>query len=135
MKIISSLFKKNAYTVLATLTGTLFVIVTIHFVLTFIAMKQRGDFHIHTTQRPLLVAENIKGWMTFGYINEAFNLPSDYLQSSLAITNKEYPNITLRKVADSKKVDRGIFTTQVIESIKHYSDQPAILKTQYGSNP
>lgn len=41
----------------------------------------------------------IQGWMTFDYVNKIFNLPPDYLKTSLGISDARYPQEVIFKYA------------------------------------
>lgn len=62
----------------------------------------------------------IEGWMTFGYINRVFNLPSAYLQKQLGILNVKYPNVQLARSAKDNNVDTAAFVTQVRVVVSQY---------------
>ncbi len=62
----------------------------------------------------------IQGWMTFGYINKAFNLPTDYLKTNLGITDGKYPNITIGKAAQEQKEPESTYTGKLKEAVRQY---------------
>lgn len=45
----------------------------------------------------------IDSWMTFDYLNKIFNLPPDYLKTSLNITDSRYPFLTISRLAREQK--------------------------------
>lgn len=47
--------------------------------------------------------KTVKLWMTFDYVNRAFNLPADYLKTSLAIKDPHYPVLTIKRYARLEK--------------------------------
>ena len=51
--------------------------------------------HRHQAPSP----EEIRGWMTFRYINHVFKLPPDYLQNELHIATSTYLNISIEQFA------------------------------------
>jgi hypothetical protein len=66
----------------------------------------------------------ISPWMTFNYINKAFNLPPIYLQNALSITDSAYPNVTISKVAASERMLANTFTDTVKTAVSAYLAQP-----------
>ncbi len=58
--------------------------------------------------------------MTVAYINEAFGLPGDYLKNELKISDKNYPNITLHKVAQDAGESDNIFLETLKNAIKQW---------------
>lgn len=57
------------------------------------ALRERNE------QNVLLDASSIEPWMTFGYVNEVFALPSAYLKEQLRITDARYPRLSLQELA------------------------------------
>ena len=62
----------------------------------------------------------IGAWMTFQYVNFIFNLPEEYLRTSLQIRDTNYPNITLGKYLRKNKLIRGEFITSVQKAVRAY---------------
>lgn len=62
----------------------------------------------------------IGAWMTFQYVNFIFNLPEEYLRTSLQIKDTNYPNITLGKYLRKNKLIRGEFVTSVQKAVRAY---------------
>ena len=62
----------------------------------------------------------IGAWMTFQYVNFIFNLPEEYLRTSLQIRDTNYPNITLGKYLRKNKLIRGEFVTSVQKAVRAY---------------
>ena len=56
----------------------------------------------------------VRAWMTFDYINKMFHIPDTYLQTTLAIDNKKYPRITVKRLAQEqgKSVDQMLKETK-----------------------
>jgi len=78
--------------------------------------------HLHQKQ---IIADNIRDWMTFRYVNNSFNLPSEYLKSGLNITNKKYPDITIGQWAKESKQDKNTLLEQIKKLIQdHHSIPP-----------
>ena len=62
----------------------------------------------------------IDTWMTFGYINTIFKLPSDYLKTSLNINDNHYPNLSLNKYINTQKLDKNVYLSSVRSSVANY---------------
>jgi hypothetical protein len=65
-------------------------------------MGRHGDHH-------MLTVNAIQPWMTFNYLNVVFNLPVQYLQTTLSITDPHYPNIRI-----------GSYLQDTQQAITHY---------------
>ena len=63
--------------------------------------------------------EQIRGWMTFRYINMLFKLPPAYLQTSLNISDKRYPNVTIDSFASSQKIDKAQLLELVVKAVQN----------------
>jgi hypothetical protein len=67
--------------------------------------------------------------MTFDYIDRAFALPAQYLQSSLNITDSRYPRLTIAEYAQDAKTSQSATLMSVQNAIRSYylasSAQPA----------
>jgi len=72
---------------------------------------------------PVSQADLIRTWMTFAYVNKAFNLPGDYLRNMLEITDRAYPNIAIRALAERQHLLPDAYLESVKEAIRQY---PAI---------
>jgi hypothetical protein len=68
--------------------------------------------------------EYIDYWMTFGYIDTVFNLPSEYLKDRLNIANSRFPDITLGNYAKDAGLDRATFIVEVKKAVKDFLDMP-----------
>lgn len=84
----------------------------------------RGNTPIATRNHRATLTEKdintIQTWMTFGYINTAFNLPPEYLQNKLHITNPRYPFISLSGYAREQGVDSNKILAQVQKAMRLY---------------
>jgi len=74
--------------------------------------RQLFSRQLNSPQRRLLVAD-IRGWMTFSFVNRVFTLPPDYLKTKLNINDKKYPNISFDSWAKAAKQDPNQFLTQI----------------------
>ncbi len=86
----------------------------------FEAMKLRGNFRRHS-QTQNLSPEQIRGWMTFRYINSVFHLPAEYLKNSLNITDRRYPNLSLDSLAKEQKISSQVALDKIIGLITSFS--------------
>ena len=66
----------------------------------------------------------IQYWMTFDYLNKIFNLPSDYLQSTLNISDNRYPFLTLAHYSREERLNSAILLKEVQAAISHYLTTP-----------
>lgn len=62
----------------------------------------------------------ISPWMTFHYINKIFNVPPDYLETSLSISDPSYPQMSLSGYAKQQHIDSALLVTQVESSLYEY---------------
>jgi hypothetical protein len=62
----------------------------------------------------------VASWMTFDYLDKAFNLPADYLRTRLAITDARYPLLTINRFARLQKIDSDTALSQVRQAIADY---------------
>lgn len=64
----------------------------------------------------------IAPWMTFAYINTAFKIPNSFLQSTLAITDPRYPQISLAHYARTKNSASSALLIQVQDAVRGFLD-------------
>jgi len=62
----------------------------------------------------------IDTWMTFRYINLIFKLPPNYLKDNLNISDKHFPNISLRGYIKNNKLDATTFLDNVKNTVEKY---------------
>ena len=62
----------------------------------------------------------IQNWMTFDYINHIFALPTDYLQTSLHITDTRYPRLTVTEYAEDIRVRSSEVLTELQGAVRLY---------------
>ena len=62
----------------------------------------------------------IASWMTFDYINRIFNLPSDYLKNTLAISDTSYPRISISRYVKNQKLDPVQFLSEIQKTVANY---------------
>jgi hypothetical protein len=77
--------------------------------------------------RPMTIATVglIQSWMTFQYIDQAFNIPPQYLQSSLHISDLRYPRIPIGRYAMQNGVSQAVFVQQVKDAVTDYLNSSA----------
>ncbi|MDB5188547.1 MAG: hypothetical protein JWM92_145 [Candidatus Nomurabacteria bacterium] len=68
-----------------------------------------------------VTVDTITPWMTFDYLNLVFRLPSTYLQNTLAITDAQYPNVTINAYARRHHINRMLLLQNVKQAITSYS--------------
>lgn len=59
-------------------------------------------------------------WMTFSYINTLFAVPSEYLKTTLTISDSRYPQISLSGYARSKGINTAVFVSNVQTALRDY---------------
>lgn len=115
------LYKKYTYYILLTITIVLLVVASFLIVKNFQYLHGRGAFRNPSQMRaPLTDANTIKSWMTFSFVNRSFALPNDYLKQELSITNKNYPNVTIREVSKALSKNEIEFLQQIKDSVTNY---------------
>jgi hypothetical protein len=65
-------------------------------------------------------ASSTEVWMTFGYINRAFVLPSSYLETNLNITDSRYPRMTIIEYAKDSGISQAAALSRVQNAISIY---------------
>ncbi len=62
----------------------------------------------------------IQGWMTFDYINRIFDLPANYLKTSLHISDIHYPRDVIFRYAAHSGKSSGTFLKDVQNAVSTY---------------
>ncbi len=62
----------------------------------------------------------IASWMTFDYINKLFAVPPAYLKTDLAISDSQYPQISLSSYARKNKINTVTFVNEVQSAVQQY---------------
>ena len=65
-------------------------------------------------------AGSIQFWMTFDYIDQAFSLPTTYLQANLDITDNRYPRMTIAEYAKNAGISNSSALANVESSVSNY---------------
>lgn len=121
-------YKKRFYQVLEAVTFTvvcaIFIFAFYVFIRHVIWLRQDGymrplRFNYNQSFQGMPV-NRIRGWMTFRYINLTYKLPGNYLQESLGITDKRYPNLTIDSLAKKTKISSAEFLPKVILAVQDY---------------
>lgn len=68
-----------------------------------------------------LAPSDIQSWMTFGYINFVFELPTDYLKTAADISDPRYPNIQIARYARMHTVDVNEILANVKQAVALYT--------------
>ncbi|MFA9262312.1 MAG: hypothetical protein ACEQSB_03065 [Undibacterium sp.] len=85
-----------------------------------IAVKNHWkNFHERHQPRPI-VPSDIRGWMTFEYLNTVFHLPPTYLSETLHIETKTYPRTTLKQEAKNQNLPLDDFIQSAGEAISRF---------------
>jgi hypothetical protein len=80
---------------------------------------------IHTMKRPATANDAIliQGWMTFDYVNHLFALPANYLQTSIIIMDRRYPQLSIAEYAEDTHTRQTIVLEQVQTAVRNYFSQ------------
>jgi hypothetical protein len=65
-------------------------------------------------------ASSTAAWMTFGYINRAFVLPSSYLETNLNIIDTRYPRMTIIEYGNDAGISQAAALSRVQNAISTY---------------
>jgi len=93
----------------------------------FEIMKLNGEMRMSLRRQSLnrnLSPAQIRGWMTFRYINTVFRLPADYLKNGLNITDPRYPNLSIDSLAKAQKTDSKPLLAKTVGLIKSFIPVP-----------
>jgi hypothetical protein len=83
----------------------------------------RGHFR-HQTAVQKINPDQIRGWMTFRYVNMVFGMPPAYLQNSLNIKDSHYPNISLDALAKQQKLSSVQMLAKTAAAVKSFISKP-----------
>jgi len=89
----------------------------------FVYMKLRGEMRVSLRNQELrqhITTAQIRSWMTFRYLNLVFHLPTNYLQASLNITDRRYPNLSIATLAKAQTTSSQMLLAKIVELIKAY---------------
>jgi hypothetical protein len=116
---------KNLGLILAILALAVFAIGVFSLLHSLIRSMRQGQFSPPYQQlhQRKISADNIRGWMTFGYINKSFDLPPEYLKNNLSIIDKKYPNISIDSWAKKSREDRASLLEQVKALVLAYQNR------------
>jgi hypothetical protein len=107
---------------LAILVGIL-ALTLYYFVSNLETLRSRGYISGHIRRQPRaqeISPEQIRGWMTFRYINLVFNMPPAYLQSALNIKDSRYPNLSLDSLARQQKISSAELVGKTAGAVKSF---------------
>jgi hypothetical protein len=76
-----------------------------------------------TTTLGLKDIAKLKTWMTFDYVNKAFNLPANYLKDALLIKNAHYPLLTIKNYAKLERANSTSTLALVQKALTDYLQQ------------
>ncbi len=65
-------------------------------------------------------SSDIRPWMTFEYVNTVFNIPSSFLEKSLAIDDTRYPKLVISNFAKDRKVSEKEVISQIRNAVREY---------------
>lgn len=107
----------------------IFLLALVSFVRDFLFLNKQGFLEPSGRHHENFQVQDVERWMTFAFLNRIFGLPPEYLKEELEITNKHYPNLTIKSWAKEKNVDPREMTEQVkkfIEDFKKETPPPAV---------
>jgi len=85
-------------------------------------------YHLPQKSATLSDVNLIERWMTFGYLNKSFNLPSDYFQIALHISDSAYPNVTISRMAKKQNLSISTYLETVKNAVSAYLVQNKLPK-------
>ncbi len=71
-----------------------------------------------TAQPP--TPDSIQSWMTYDYIGHIYGLPPEYLQSTLALVDADYPHVSIAESAPAQQVTSAELTAEVKAAVNDY---------------
>ncbi len=88
--------------------------------------RYKINYHLPLHPRPLTINDTgmIQYWMTFDYLNKIFNLPTNYLQTTLGINDRRYPVITISHYSRENHLGLDILVLQIKAAIVNYLSTP-----------
>jgi hypothetical protein len=89
----------------------------------YIAAHRQSLFMSLRGSGPLTAADasSTQSWMTFDYIDRAFALPPQYLQTALGVTDSRYPRLTISEYATDMATSSLAALMKVQDAIRAYS--------------
>jgi hypothetical protein len=109
------------------------IVLFIFFLKQYIILKKAHIVNIRETEISSLIKSHnkfsaqdinfIRSWMTFDYINKLFNIPENYLQTTLNITSNHYPKLVVSDYIEDNKLDKNIFLQSLVNAVKEYVNQ------------
>jgi hypothetical protein len=90
--------------------------------LSYITTHHQSLFRSLRGSGPLTAADasSTQSWMTFDYIDRAFALPSQYLETALAIRDSRFPRLTIAEYAEDLNVPQSVALSMVESAITSY---------------
>lgn len=110
----------NSHVTILVIVACVLFLVSVLFVGTYKRLHTGGVFKSHRSHPMLHNADAIQSWMTFDYVNHTFKIPDSYFKEVFAITSREYPKITIKKVAKTQGKDSSLFLLEVRKSLRDY---------------
>jgi hypothetical protein len=114
-------------------TITMYVLLTIAVILLIVASYLiGGEFHTarmirqHRVQPIPTTVDYVRTWMTFSYVDTAFQLPPTYLQNALKVTDAHYPRLTISRAAEEQGTNATDYLNQVKTAINNYRTNPQV---------
>ncbi len=89
-------------------------------------LHQKGYFHTRQNGAYIMEVKDIRGFMTFDYINTSFHLPNEYLKNALSIVDTSYPHITVKKAGILSNKSEKDIVSLVQEKVTSYTPSPVL---------
>ncbi len=97
------------------------------FVGNFENLRLHGYIRAHIRRQIIgqkITSEQIRGWMTFRYVNLMFGLPPAYLQNTLGVKDGHYPNVSLDVLAKEQNLSSAQIVAKTSEAVKNFVSKP-----------
>jgi hypothetical protein len=79
----------------------------------------------HQIMTQKITPDQIRGWMTFRYVNLVFGMPLAYLQTALNIKDGHYPNISLDALAKQQSQSSAQVLVKTVTAVKNFISKPS----------
>ena len=79
----------------------------------------------HQMMTQKITPDQIRGWMTFRYVNMVFGMPPAYLQATLNIKSGNYPNISLDALAKQQNLSSAQILVKTADAVKNFAIKPS----------
>ncbi len=120
-KVMATRLQKDLLTFLPIIISSLLALSSYLFYTHTKVLPQKEYFHARQNGAYIIEVKDIRGFMTFDYINKSFHLPDEYLRSAFSVTNTSYPKITIEKQAALSGESVENYVTLIEEKVAAYT--------------